>query len=203
MFCLLRTKDSISLCNSCNYCFNYVLSVTYSQINNYQAIKERFDSAYDHWEGERFAILSDGESIIIEKMYPCFHHVGRWIIRDESRVQSILRKLVKFKQSPDDIVTELRTELASLIIQLPWEIIEGRELMPRDKDLQKFLRKANALAKGSNGLLTTRNRAKADFYLGVLAGIVACSVRVEDRNFQLIKTYEQPIKERVHDLITQ
>ncbi|GGA13933.1 hypothetical protein [Okeania sp. KiyG1] len=154
MFCLLKTKDCLNLCTTCNYCFNYLQVAIDSQVKNYLSAKDEFNASYDCWKGERFAITSNGELIGIEKLYPDFHHVKVCIIKDKDRVNSILRKLVEFKQSPDEIESELRLELANIVIQLPWELVEGRELIPRDKDLQKFLRKANELAKKSNGIVS-------------------------------------------------
>ncbi|NET40567.1 hypothetical protein [Okeania sp. SIO2B3] len=179
---------------------NYIITASRKQVDSYQSVKDEFDSTYDHWEGDYFAILSDGISVKIEKLKSHPHGSRHWSTSNSNRVKSILRDLVKFKRSPDEIVRELLIELRNLAVQLPWELVEDKELVPKDKDLQKFLRKANELAKKTDGLIAIRNRAKADIYLRVLAGIVGCFVKSEGKTFQLIKSYECSIAEKIEEI---
>lgn len=125
------------------------------------------------------------------------------IITNEDRVKSILYKLCRLKCSPDEIGKELRKELCAMMASLPWELVEGKTLFPKDKSLQKFLRKANEIAKSSTGLLMTRNRAKADSYLRSLCRIIGCSIVYEGvyrgKEFRVSSPFKTTIKSVLDD----
>ncbi len=109
-----------------------------------------------------FTVFSD------EKIEPVIYFFKNdklvWKISNPEKCEEIYSQLISGKTLVK-ILAEARHELFLLLSSLPWELVENRTLVNKDKDLQKFLRKATAVAKKSEGILFERNRAKGDDYL--------------------------------------